>query len=217
MNCDVAISQLAWPEQASAEAWDHLEGCEVCRAQHGESRRVAGLLAGLPGTHGRDIASRVMARIGYGNGRPTRDKIRDQLSRVRQELDEVCAGISADEASWRPGTGEPSVADVLAHLPIAERDLVKMAMKVARDHGADVEAPADAAIQATFKVNAKSGATGDGEHLRRVRARTLRFVSDVRDAELGTQGPELLRTVYRHEAEHLAQIEDILWRARRPL
>lgn len=213
MNCADVIpflveTGIAVPQEVAA----HIEGCGTCRAQQTESRRVSALVAGLPGMRRPDVAGKVMARIGFGNGRPTRDKILDQLAAVREELEDVVCEVSPDELDRRPSAVEPSIAEVVAHLPSAEDAMARRAAETIAGSGGDAAGlkPFLAAASAST-VNA----TADAGDLRRVRERTLRLVSGLRDAEIGVPGAEALRAIYRHEADHVAEIRDAVDRVRR--
>lgn len=253
MNCADVVHFLIEPGQIPDKVAEHLNTCEACRAHAVESRRVAALLAELPFTPDTDVASRVMARIGYGNGRPTRDKILDQLERVRDELEFVVGDLEPGEADVRPSDWEPTVAQLLRHLPGVEATL-QLEAELALGDGPRLgpwrgpgnpvrtSAPQPAAdspragassagaSSAGASSGQRSGAakpSGNGnghgakdgcgapEELRRVRERTLRLISELGAKDLHGRAAELLRTIYRHEADHVAQIEDTRWRARR--
>jgi hypothetical protein len=196
VNCADVAAFLFIPESAPQDVVEHLEGCESCRAQTAESRRVAALVSSLPAMSDQAIAGKVMARIGYGNGRPTREKILDQLKLVRDEFETVAANVRPDELHWRPSDEEPTIAEIIEHLPATEELLASGAMD-------------------DDTSGAKNTQDVQSQDLRRVRERTLRFVEGLADADLGYSRAEALRAIYRHEADHAAQISDVVWRARR--
>jgi hypothetical protein len=226
VNCADVIAFVIEPGSPPDEARKHLESCEACRAHLAESRRVALLLTELPATPTPDVAAKVMARIGYGNGRPTRDKILDQLLRVREELDVVMAETREDELSWRPSQREPTISELASHLPGTETTLVldaEAAMPASGEQSALVTRAMPAAgARPEFSTNGNGHAHTIGtkgeptqEDLRRVRERTLRLVCGLSASDLSPAVAELLRNVYRHEADHAAQMADTLWRSRR--
>lgn len=218
MNCADVIRYVVEPGNGSPEVREHLERCESCRASAEESRRVAALVATLPAMERPDIAGRVMARIGYGNGRPTRDKILDQLERIREELEEARSAARPEEIDWQPSTIEPSVGRILEHLSSEERILLTGAMKaVGRGGFAAADGETSVSTQSIPEsANSLNGKVlGDLEDLRRVRKWALRFISGLRPEDLGVEAAELLRSIYHHEADHAAQIADTVWRSRR--
>ena len=126
----------------------------------------------------------------------------------------MVAQVEAGEADQRPSGAEPSVGEVLGHLPAAETAYALGAIKAMAGGKQDAVRAAFSA-HITAHSNTGLGTAATAEELRRVRERTLRLISGLRDAGLDHVAAELLRSIYRHEADHVAQVGDTLWRTRR--
>jgi len=70
------------------------------------------------------IAGRNLARTRIGNAK---EEIRRGLERARIKLFEAVTGLTEEQMRRRPGQGDWSVAEVMAHLPVWERRMLSEA------------------------------------------------------------------------------------------
>jgi len=142
-------------------------------------------------------------------------QLRDLLEGARRHLFDSISRLTEEQMYRRVEAGRPSIAEVLAHLPQAERAMRAEAEAVARGERRPVTLPSPEQEREWAAAAERMVPPQIVNDLVGARWRTLRFLDSLRSADLSKTGEasgstltvaEIIRRISVHEDEHAGEI-----------
>ena len=146
-----------------------------------------------------------------------KEEIRRRLEKARTGLFEAIGGLTEEQMRRRPGPGRWSVAEVMAHLPVWERQVLRQADSLRQMAGLPVVFPSQAEREEAAGRGRRLPPPGIVHDLVAARWETLTFLGRLTARELDRRGrhPEegdltvagLLAAIAGYEEEQVARIQ----------
>ncbi len=149
----------------------------------------------------------------------TKERLREYLDTTRQHLFEAISGLTEEQMRRRPGEGQWSVAEVLAHLPVSERHIAAQARAVCARPGAAIEFLGEAERAEAAARGWRLPPPALIHDLVAARWETTSFLDSLCAHELSLSGRheslgemtvlQVLGAISYHEREHVGQVRAI--------
>jgi len=146
-----------------------------------------------------------------------KEEIRRRLEKARTRLFEAIGGLSEDQMRRRPGPGRWSVAEVMAHLPVWERQVLRQADSLRQMAGLRVIFPSEAEREEAAGRGRRLPPPGIVHDLVAARWETLTFLERLTARELDRRGHYqeerdptvawILTAIAEYEEEQAARIQ----------
>ena len=157
-----------------------------------------------------------MTRSRAGNGKR---QVRRRLERVRTELFEAVTGLTEEQMRRRPAHGGWSVAEVMAHLPVWERRMLREADALCRKAGGSITFLSQAEREEAAGRGRLLPPPGIVHDLIAARWDTLKFLDRTPARDLGRSGrheewgdltvAQLLAIIAAYEEGQVAEVRHI--------
>ena len=154
-----------------------------------------------------------MARTRAGD---EKEEIRRALEEARTRLFEAIGGLTEEQMRRRPGPDRWSVAEVMAHLPVWEREVLRQADSVRQMARQTFVLPSETEREAAASRGRKLPPPGIVHDLVAARWQTLTFLGRLTTRDLGRRGrrreegdltlARVLTTVAEYEEEQSSRI-----------
>lgn len=142
-----------------------------------------------------------------------RQQIRHRLEQARAKLLEAIGGLTEEQMRRQPGPGRWSVAEVMAHLPVWERQVLRQAEPLRQDASRTVGSPSQAECERAAARGRRLPPPAIVHDLVGARWDTLRFLERLAASDLGQRGQrgdftltQVLATIAEYEEEQASQI-----------
>jgi hypothetical protein len=149
----------------------------------------------------------------------TTERLRMYLDTTREDLFEAIRGLTEEQMRRRPGEGQWSVAELLAHLPVSERHIIAQARAVCTQRDTTIEFLSD-------QERAEAAARGRRlpppaliHDMVAARWETTSFLVGLRPREMSRCGRheklgkltvlQVLGAISYHEREHVGQVRAV--------
>jgi hypothetical protein len=146
-------------------------------------------------------------------------EIRRRLEEARSKLFEAITGLTEEQMRRRPGPGRWSVAEIMAHLPVWERQLLRQADSLRGATGRTVTFPSQAEREEAAGRGQRLPPPGIVHDLVAARWNTLSFLEQLSARDLNQRGysdergdltvAQILVIIAEHEEEQAAQIQQL--------
>jgi len=146
-----------------------------------------------------------------------KEEIRRRLEKARTGLFEAIGGLTEEQMRRRPGPGRWSVAEVMAHLPVWERQVLRQADSLRQIAGLPVVFPSQAEREEAASRGRRLPPPGIVHDLVAARWETLTFLKRLTVRELNRRGRHqeegdvtvawLLTAIAGYEEEQVARIQ----------
>jgi hypothetical protein len=146
-----------------------------------------------------------------------KEEIRRRLEKARARLFGAIGGLTEEQMRRRPGPGRWSVAEVMAHLPVWERQVLRQADSLRQMAGLTVVFPSQAEREEAAGRGRRLPPPGIVHDLVAARWETLTFLERLTARELDRRGHDqgegdltvagLLGVVAEYEEEQVARIQ----------
>jgi hypothetical protein len=146
-----------------------------------------------------------------------KEEIRRGLEKARTRLFEAIGGLTEEQMRHRPGPGRWSVAEVMAHLPVWERQVLRQADSLRRMAGLPVVFPSQAEREEAAGRGRRLPPPGIIHDLVAARWETLTFLERLTARELDRRGRHqgqgdltvacMLTAIAEYEEEQVARIQ----------
>jgi hypothetical protein len=146
-----------------------------------------------------------------------KEEIRRRLEKARTGLFEAIGGLTEEQMRRRPGPGRWSVAEVMAHLPVWERQVLRQADSLRQMAGLPVVFPSQAEREEAAGRGRRLPPPGIVHDLVAARWETLTFLGRLTARELDRRGRHqeegdltvagLLAAIAGYEEEQVARIQ----------
>jgi len=148
-----------------------------------------------------------------------KDEIRRRLEKARTRLFEAIGGLTEEQMRRRPGPGRWSVAEVMAHLPVWERQVLRQADSLRQMAGLTVVFPSQAEREEAADRGRRLPPPGIVHDLVAARYETLTFLERLTARELDRRGrhqeegdmtvASVLTAVVGYEEEQVVRIQQL--------
>jgi len=148
-----------------------------------------------------------------------KEKIRRDLEGARARLFEAIAGLTEEQMRRRPGAGRWSVAEVMAHLPVWERHLLRQANSLQEEAGRTVTFPSETEREEAAGRGRRLPPPGIVHDLVAARWNTLSLLEELSAQELDRRGyhdergeitvMQVLTIIADYEEEQAAHIQKL--------
>jgi len=146
-----------------------------------------------------------------------KEEIRLRLEKARTRLFEAIGGLTEEQMRRRPGPGRWSVAEVMAHLPVWERQVLRQADSLRQMAGLPVVFPSQAEREEAAGRGRRLPPPGIVHDLVAARWETLTFLERLTAQELDRRGHHqeqgdltvawILTAIAEYEEEQAARIQ----------
>jgi len=146
-----------------------------------------------------------------------KEDIRRRLEKARTRLFEAIGGLTEEQMRRRPGPGRWSVAEVMAHLPVWERQVLRQADSLRQMAGLALVFPSQAEREEAAGRGRQLPPPGIVHDLVAARWETLTFLERLTVRELDRRGQHqeegdltvasILTTIAGYEEEQVARIQ----------
>lgn len=142
-------------------------------------------------------------------------QLKDLLAATRKRLFASISRLTEEQMYRRVEAGEPSIAEVLAHLPPVERAMRSEAEAIAKGERRSITLPSSEQEREWARLAERMVPPQIVNDLAGARWQTLRFLDSVRSSDLMKKGEsaesvlsvaEIVRLIAAHEDEHAGQI-----------
>ncbi len=144
-------------------------------------------------------------------------QIRHRLEQSRAKLLEAIGGLTEEQMRRQPGPGRWSVAEVMAHLPVWERQVLRQTESFRRDAARTVEFPSQAERESAAARGRRLPPPAIVHDMVGARWDTLRFLERLTARDLDRRGhstergdltlARVLATIADYEEEQATQIQ----------
>ena len=156
----------------------------------------------------------------------SKEEIRRRLEKARTELFEAIGGLTEEQMRRRPGPGRWSVAEVMAHLPVWERQVLRQADSLRQMAGQSVVFPSGAEREEAAGRGRRLPPPGIVHDLVAARWETLTFLERLGARDLDRSGQRreqeiptvarILTTIAEYEEEQASRIRRLREELRLP-
>jgi hypothetical protein len=163
------------------------------------------------------VKGRWVTRMARARADDRKEEIRRRLEKARVRLFEVIGGLTEEQMRRRPGPGRWSVAEVMAHLPVWERQVLRQADSLRQMTGLPVVFPSQAEREEAAGRGRRLPPPGIVHDLVAARWETETFLERLSMRELDRRGRRqgqgdltvagILTAVADYEEEQAARIE----------